>query len=123
MPNPFPDPATPGIIYLVHFSGKTSEGRQHYLGWSAQPDVRLRRHRAGRGAWETRKAVAEGLKLTQAQTWKGTPLLEQRLKEWSRDGRKGFAGICPFCQGDVELPPELARDLGAPSLTRHQAPA
>ena len=87
--NRFPDPNTPGTIYLLHFSGKTSQGRQHYLGWSRNPDIRLRQHRAGAGAGETRKAVAEGLKLTQAQTWKGTPLLERRPKEWSRQGRKG----------------------------------
>ena len=121
--NRFPDPSTPGTIYLLHFSGKTSQGRQHYLGWSRNPDIRLRQHRAGAGARETRKAVAEGLKLTQAQTWKGTPLLERRLKEWSRQGRKGFSGMCPFCSGEATLPADLARELGEPSLMRYRESA
>ena len=64
---------------------------------------------------ETRKAIAEGLKLTVAQTWKGTPLLEKRLKEWSRRGRKGFAGICPLCSREDDLPP-VSRELGKPSM-------
>jgi len=56
-----------------------------------------------------------------AQTWKGTPLLEGRLKEWSREGRKGFAGICPFCPKEDALPPDLVGALGPPSLRiRHQ---
>jgi predicted GIY-YIG superfamily endonuclease len=119
----FPDSSAAGTIYLLHFSGKTSQGRQHYLGWSSNPDARLTRHRSGVGAGETRKAVAEGLRITQAQTWKGTPLLEQRLKEWSRHGRKGFSGICPFCPGDAALPPDLARELGEPSLVRYSESA
>ena len=107
-------------MYLLHFSGKTSQGRQHYLGWSSDAVARLRQHRLGVGSGETRKAVAEGLKLTQAQTWKGTPLLEQWLKEWSRQGRKGFSGICPFCPGEVALPADLAQQLGEPSLVRYR---
>ena len=75
------------------------------------------------GAGETRKALAEGLLLTQAQTWKGTPLLEQRLKEWSRQGRKGFSGICPFCPGEATLPADLAGQLGEPSLVRYSESA
>lgn len=110
-----------GAIYLLHFSGRTKQGRQHYLGWSSDTQARLAQHRSARGASETRKALAEGLKLTMAQTWKGTPLLERRLKEWSRDGRKGFAGICPFCPGQDALPPELLSALETPSLrVRHQ---
>jgi predicted GIY-YIG superfamily endonuclease len=116
----FPPDDTPGTIYLLHFSGKTKQGRQHYLGWSSNSEARLGRHRSGWGARETRKALAEGLKLTLAQTWNGTPRLERRLKEWSRAGNKGFSGICPFCSRQDALPPELASELGAPSLrVRH----
>jgi predicted GIY-YIG superfamily endonuclease len=116
----YPSDHARGTIYLLHFSGRTKEGRQHYLGWSSDTEARLGRHRTGWGAWETKKAVAEGLKLTMAQTWKGTPLLERRLKEWSRDTRKGFAGICPLCARKDVLPQELSRELGEPSLSvRH----
>jgi predicted GIY-YIG superfamily endonuclease len=119
--NRYPADDAPGTIYLLHFSGRTKQGRQHYLGFSSDLERRYRQHRYGWGAEETKKAIAEGLKLTVAQTWKGTPLLEGRLKEWSRDGRKGFAGICPFCPKEDVLPPDLAGALGTPSLRiRHQ---
>jgi predicted GIY-YIG superfamily endonuclease len=81
--NRFPAPDARGYIYLVHFSGRTEQHRQHYLGFSANLERRYDQHRFGRGAGETKKAIAEGLKLTVAQTWKGTPSLEKRLKEWS----------------------------------------
>lgn len=114
--NRYPRDDAPGTIYLVHFSAKTSEGRQHYLGWSSDIERRFAQHRAGHGARETRKAVAEDLRLTLAQTWLGTPRLESRMKAWSRRGRKGFSGICPLCPREASLTPDLIRDLGAPTL-------
>lgn len=68
-----PSAHTPGTIYLLHYTLRTSRGHQHYLGWSEDPVRRWRQHRAGRGAQETRIAVAEGAKLIMAQTWSGTP--------------------------------------------------
>ncbi len=113
----YPPPDAMGTIYLLHFSARTTAGRQHYLGWTRDLARRYSQHRSGTGCRETSKPVAEGLRLTAAQTWKGTPLLERRLKEWSRGGRKGFAGICPMCGGDAAvLPDALARELGAPSM-------
>ncbi len=114
--NGFPAPNARGVVYLVHFSGRTKQNRQHYLGFSSDLERRYRQHRLGWGANETKKAIAEGLKLTVAQTWDGTPTLERRLKEWSKEGRKGFSGICPMCGGNDDLPPDLARDLGTPSM-------
>src|SRR5438876_965931 len=93
----YPPPDTPGTIYLLHYSASTSENRQHYLGWTSDLQRRYYEHRSGSGCDETAKAVAEGLKITVAQTWKGTPRLETLLKEWGREGRKGFSGTCPFC--------------------------
>jgi predicted GIY-YIG superfamily endonuclease len=117
----FPPDDAPGTIYLLHYSGRTKQSHQHYLGWSADVERRYAQHLSGRGSGETKKAVAEGLTITMAQTWKGTPFLERRLKEWSRKGRKGFAGICPFCPKEDALPSELLSALGAPSLrVRHQ---
>jgi predicted GIY-YIG superfamily endonuclease len=104
-------------VYLVHFSGLTSQNRQHYLGWSADVGHRFAQHASGRGAHETRKALAEGLKVMLAQTWSGTPDLERRIKLWSRCGAKGFAGLCPYCNRGTELPEALARELGPPTYT------
>ena len=114
--NGFPAPDARGYVYLVHFSGRTKQGRQHYLGFSSNLERRYGQHRFGSGANETKKAIAEGLKLTVAQTWKGTPTLERRLKEWSRQGCKGFSGICPLCPREDDLPTDLARELGKPSM-------
>jgi predicted GIY-YIG superfamily endonuclease len=106
----------------VHYSARTSQNRQHYLGFTGNLEQRFARHRSGTGCRETAKAVAESLTLTVAQTWKGTPLLEMRLKEWSRDGRRGFSGICPLCGGRETLPQDLAWELGPPSLTVARVP-
>jgi predicted GIY-YIG superfamily endonuclease len=114
--NVFPGQNARGVVYLAHFSGRTKQNRQHYLGFSSDLERRYRQHRLGWGANETKKAIAEGLKLTVAQTWDGTPSLERRLKEWSRTGKKGFSCICPLCGGNHDLPPDLARDLGTPSM-------
>jgi predicted GIY-YIG superfamily endonuclease len=117
--NGFPGPNERGVVYLVHFSGRTKQNRQHYLGFSSNLERRYRQHRLGWGANETKKAIAEGLKLIVAQTWDGTPTLERRLKEWSRTGKNGFSGICPLCDGNDDLPPDLAQDLGTGSLRVH----
>src|ERR1700677_4953036 len=111
------DPNARGTVYLVHFSGRTSQHRQHYLGWSADVGRRFAQHSSGRGAHETRKALAEGLKVMLAQTWSGTPDVERRIKLWSRSGAKGFAGLCPYCDRGTELPEALARELGPPTYT------
>ena len=122
--NGFPGPDARGYVYLVHFSGRTKQGRQHYLGFSSNLERRYGQHRFGWGANETKKAIAEGLKLTVAQTWKGTPTLERRLKEWSREEKKGLSGICPLCPREDDLPPDLAGELGKPSMRiYHSAPA
>jgi predicted GIY-YIG superfamily endonuclease len=112
----YPAPDASGTIYLVHFSARTRQGHQHYLGWSEDVERRIAQHRSGGGAGETRRAVAEGLKLTVSQTWKGTPGLETRLKEWHRGLRKSFAHMCPLCPGEAALPTALAHELGEPSL-------
>jgi predicted GIY-YIG superfamily endonuclease len=114
--SPFPADNRVGTIYLIHFSDPTAAGRQHYLGWSADVAKRFARHRAGRGAEQTRIAVSEGLKLTLAQTWRGTPAHERRMKDERRCVRRGFACICPFCEAHDSLAAELVRGLGPPTL-------
>lgn len=113
-----PSAMTPGTIYLLHYTLPSSRGHQHYLGWSEDHLRRLRRHQSGRGARETRIAVAEGVKLIMAQTWTGTPGLERRIKLWSRSRRAGFAGLCPMCDGGLSPPPELQAALGPGSMRR-----
>jgi predicted GIY-YIG superfamily endonuclease len=88
---------TAGEIYLLHFSKPNSRGHQHYLGWSPNVTKRFRHHLAGKGAKETKLAVAEGASLTMVQTWPGTPSLEKRLKVWHRKRRTGYTGLCPRC--------------------------
>jgi predicted GIY-YIG superfamily endonuclease len=116
MAKPYPPDDAPGMIYLIHFSARTKEGHQHYLGWSADVEKRFARHKAGRGAQETRKAVADGLKLTLAQTWSGTPLQERRIKDERKQVRRGFACLCPFCGTDDDLAAELVRGMGPATL-------
>lgn len=101
-----------GNLFVALYTVRTTRGRQHYLGWSANPVERLRRHRSGYGAAETRRASADGAKLIMTQTWRGTPALERMLKDWSQSRRVGFVGLCPMCEGGVPLPPLLRRRWG-----------
>ena len=93
------------------------------MGWSADVCKRFAQHKSGRGAVETRKAIAEGLKLTLAQTWRGTPADERRIKEERRRVRRGFASLCPFCEVEDELAEGLVQGMGRPTLRVVQRPA
>jgi hypothetical protein len=93
------------------------------LGWSADVCKRFAQHKSARGAVETRKAIAEGLKLTLAQTWRGTPADERRIKEERRRVRRGFASLCPFCEVEDKLAADLVRGMGPPTLRVAQPPA
>jgi predicted GIY-YIG superfamily endonuclease len=111
-----------GSIYLLHYSKRTSRGHQHYLGWTEDLARRLRQHQIGRGAEETKIAVAEGAKLLMVQTWIGTRALESQIKTWSRSHRAGFAGLWPKCGRGKTLPPELEAALGPGSMRRIYSP-
>jgi hypothetical protein len=117
----FARPDAPGTLYLLHYSGETAHGHQHYLGWSGDLEERTRQQRPECGANDPMQAVAEGLALTIAQTWTGTPELQSRVTEWVRAERTSFAGLCPYCPGGKLPPADLARELGEPSLVRHTA--
>jgi predicted GIY-YIG superfamily endonuclease len=107
-----------GTIYLLHFTKPVGRGHRHYLGWSADPLRRLKRHQAGFGAQETKRALAEGARLIMVQTWPGTPRLEAQIKNWCRRHRVGFAGLCPKCAHGRTLPPDLQAALGPGSMRR-----
>ncbi len=105
-----------GTIYLLHFSGQTAAGHQHYLGWTTDLAKRLARHRAGLGAEETKRAIAEGLKLKLAQQWRGTPSDERRIKEERRRVRRSYGCLCPYCETEDEYAADLVRGMGPPEL-------
>ncbi len=105
-----------GTVYLLHYSGRTAAGHQHYLGWTTNLTRRLARHRAGLGARETKKAVEEGLKLKLAQSWRGTLADERRIKEERKAVKRGLGCLCPYCRTDEEEAAELLRGMGPPEL-------
>ena len=105
-----------GTVYLLHFSGRTAAGHQHYLGWTQDLSKRLASHRAGRGAQETKKAVAQGLKLKLGQQWRGTPADERRIKNERRAVKRGYGCLCAYCQTDDDQAVELLRGMGPPEL-------
>lgn len=83
-----------GTIYLLHFEQPLSTAHtcQHYLGWCLDLDVRLKAHRAGRGARLTQIAVERGIGFEVVRTWPGDRTLERRLKN-----RKESPRFCPLC--------------------------
>ena len=46
----FPSDDQPGTLYLLHYSGRTRQGRQHYLGWTSNSEARTRAAPFGLGA-------------------------------------------------------------------------
>jgi predicted GIY-YIG superfamily endonuclease len=116
MASPQPTKRQLGTVYLLHFSGRTATGHQHYLGWTTDIPKRLARHRAGRGAEETKKAVEEGLKLKLAQSWRGTLTDERRIKDERKAVKRGFGCLCPYCETDDDRAADLLRGMGPPEL-------
>jgi predicted GIY-YIG superfamily endonuclease len=112
-----------GTVYLLHFSGLTKRGHQHYLGWSCDVIKRFNRHRAGLGAKEVKKALGEGLKITLAQSWPGTPADERRIKDECKRVRRGFACLCPYCDVEDARAADLLRGMGPPTTLRVVRPA
>jgi predicted GIY-YIG superfamily endonuclease len=117
-PSPSAEQRHVGTVYLLHFSGRTKRGHQHYLGWSSDVVKRFNRHRAGLGANEVRKALSEGLKITLAQSWPGTLADERRIKDECKRVRRGFACLCPYCDVDDERAGDLLRGMGPPTTLR-----
>lgn len=100
-----------GTIYLLHFSGPTAAGHRHYLGWTTDLSKRLARHRAGRGAEETKRAVDQGLKLKLAQSWRGTLADKRRIKDERKAVKRSFGCLCPYCQTADNPAPQLPTSL------------
>lgn len=90
-----PGPASPGTVYLLHFSRPISPDHtaQHYIGWASQLEARLGHHAAGSGARLTAVAIARGITWQVARTWEGDRSLERRLKRRHEGPR-----LCPVCR-------------------------
>ena len=81
-----------GTIYLLHFERPYQHAR-HYLGFTTQElEERIREHMCGRGARLMEVIVAAGISFNLARTWKGSRVLERRLKNSG-----GAARLCPTC--------------------------
>lgn len=84
----------PGMVYLLHFSGRVVDHAQHYLGWSANIEARIGQHRAGQGAKLLAEVKHLGLSFEVVAVWPGTRNDERRLKR-----RHHHARYCPVCTG------------------------
>ena len=90
-----------GSLYLLHWEPPLIGGQrpQHYLGWTTKPvEQRVLEH-LNDGPHAARivvAAVEAGREIRLALTMPGTRDDESRLKKRKR----GFAHMCPYCQGD-----------------------
>lgn len=86
-------------VYVLHFAepiGNPSNPRamaQHYIGWSPEPESRIRRHISGDGAKIVRYVVEAGIGFEVAATFEGGPELERKLKR-----RHDTPRWCPVCK-------------------------
>jgi predicted GIY-YIG superfamily endonuclease len=81
-------------VYLLHFERPYRHAR-HYLGYAADLDMRLARHRAGRGARLVEVITEAGISFTLARTWEGDRTMERRLKN-----RHASPRLCPLCRSE-----------------------
>ena len=83
-----------GTVYLLHFSRPYRHAR-HYVGFATDLDRRLRQHRKGVSCPLVRCAVAEGIEIFLARTWKEVTV---DFEKWLHRGyRKRL--VCPICSG------------------------
>jgi predicted GIY-YIG superfamily endonuclease len=92
------DPPTYFYVYLLHFHSRYYHAG-HYIGMTANLDVRLQLHRTGRGAKLTKAVSEAGItfevsRLWQVDTWEEARALERKLKR-----RHNGPSLCPICQG------------------------
>jgi hypothetical protein len=97
------------MIYLIHFDRPLHHAR-HYLGYCADGtlEVRLIRHRAGRGA--RLLAVLRELNIgwRVVRVLEGDRHFERRLKKG-----KGSTRLCPVCRVRPVQPRSVPKRLGA----------
>jgi len=90
---------TPGV-YLLHFNEKLRHAG-HYLGSAADIDVRIAKHRSGRGARLTAVIKELGIGFVIARVWftetvRDARLLEAKFKRSNNPGGRR----CPVCRGE-----------------------
>ena len=81
------------MVYLIHFERPLHHAR-HYIGYCADGtlEVRLIRHRAGRGARLLAALRARGIGWRVVRVFEGDRAFERQLKSWSHARR-----LCPVC--------------------------
>ena len=88
------DRALVGTVYLLHFS-RPYRHAGHYVGFTTDLERRLRQHRNGLTSPLVRCAVAEGIEIFLARTWKEVTVA---FETWLHSGgHKNLA--CPICSG------------------------
>jgi predicted GIY-YIG superfamily endonuclease len=83
-----------GTVYLLHFS-RPYQHASHYVGFTTDLARRLRQHRKGSTSPLVRCAVAEGIEIFLARTWKEVTV---RFEKWLHSGGHKRL-ICPICSG------------------------
>lgn len=83
-----------GTVYLLHFS-RPYRHAGHYVGFTTDLERRLREHRRGSSSPLVRCAVAEGIEIFLARTWREVTV---GFETWlHRGGHKHL--VCPICSG------------------------
>jgi predicted GIY-YIG superfamily endonuclease len=98
-----------GTVYLLHFE-RPLHHAQHYLGYTAELEERLDRHRAGTGARIVEVVTERGIPFALVRTWAGTRKLERRLKR-----RRNARLLCPTC-----YPAKIAAKLAGQTERRRR---
>ncbi len=81
-------------VYLLHFD-RPYKHAQHYIGYAADVEARIARHKRGYGANLVKVCMKAGIGFTVVRVWEGDRSLERRLKS-----RHNSRRLCPICRPD-----------------------
>lgn len=111
-----PQPETPSIVYLLHFSRRFHHAR-HYLGFTTRTATqRLHDHLHKKGAVLVQAAVEAGIKIKVVYTETLPTASAARLREKELKSRGSHLRLCPLCKDAARR-----RDAKVTKARRHRA--
>ncbi|HYT35033.1 MAG TPA: hypothetical protein VEL69_08360 [Ktedonobacteraceae bacterium] len=84
-------------VYLLHFDSKLAGRAGHYIGYSADIQMRLHAHASGNGSKLMSAIARHDIRWCVARVWLGA----DRDYERKLHNRKESPRLCPICRGEV----------------------
>jgi predicted GIY-YIG superfamily endonuclease len=83
------------MVYLLHFERPMAHAR-HYIGFTDNLQLRIKRHRSGQSAMIVRAFHERGISFVVARTWEEGREFERHLKMVTKNAPR----LCPICRAE-----------------------